>query len=52
MPKYISDGTWFDYGTECKKIVDCENGAGIYEGIRLGSVDQELCQDEEFKIEE
>ena len=52
MHNYISDGTWFDKDTICEKIVDCENGSGIYKGLRLGSVDEELCQDDEFKIEE
>lgn len=35
--KYISDGTWFDEGTECILEDDCSIGvykAGIFSGIR------------------
>lgn len=46
--------TWFDEGTEAKLLTDCGggffNGNGIFEGIRNGKVDEELCGYEEFKI--
>jgi hypothetical protein len=47
--KYISNGTWFDKGTICEKVTDCQNVSGIYKGLRNGEIDEELCQDEEFK---
>ncbi len=47
--KFISDGTWFDKGTEAKLVDDCwwpcfikidgkmvETKSGLFEGIRTG----------------
>lgn len=54
MKKYISDGTWFDKGTEAKIIGepygDEHMVSGLFEGIRNGDIDQEVCLLEEFEI--
>ncbi len=50
MKKYISDGTWFDKGTECELLIDFEYGAGLYRGLRDGHMDEEACANEEFEI--
>jgi len=37
MVRYISDGTWFDKGTECQLVADCSSQdvkMGIFSGIR------------------
>jgi hypothetical protein len=41
MAKYISDGTWFDKGTECILVCDCSTAnikMGIFSGIRTCEV--------------
>ncbi len=54
--KYISDGTWFDEGTECELLIDCEDGdapemhSGLFKGLHNGDVDEELCLFDEFEI--
>ena len=52
--KFISDGTWFDKGTEAKFICfSLERGldsAGLFEGIKDGYTDQESCCFDEFWI--
>ena len=45
--KYLSDGTWFDKGTEAKLIIDMDD-CGLFEGIRFGKIDQEICGIDEF----
>lgn len=46
--------TWFDEGTEAKLLTDCGEwpfkGDGIFEGIRNGEIDEELCGYDEFEI--
>ena len=37
MTRYISDGTWFDKGTECELVEDCSSKdvkMGIFRGMR------------------
>ena len=52
--RYISDGTWFDKGTECVLICDCvicDTGhSGLFSGIRGGKEDEEGCSFDEFTI--
>ena len=54
--KFISDGTWFDEGTEVKFICwsyeadTIKESAGLFEGLRNGNIDQESCPFDEFKI--
>ena len=55
--KYISDGTWFDKGTEAILIDDysLENPKytfGLFFGVKDGKPDEEVCQFEEFEIQE
>lgn len=65
VTRYISDGTWFDEGTECKLVTDCSSGdykAGIFSGIRTSGLrgechpkgekyeDEEYCTFDEFEI--
>lgn len=63
--KFISDGTWFDKGTEafliegtsfdCFSLVDGKmipSKSGLFSGIRLGADDEEVCGFEEFTITE
>jgi hypothetical protein len=63
--KFISNGTWFDKGTEALLIegtsYDCfrlVNGkiipskSGLFSGTRLGNGDEEVCGFEEFAITE
>jgi len=54
--KYISDGTWYDKGTECEllfKITDFVDGtwSGLFRGIRNGGIDEEVCLSDEFILE-
>ena len=64
MIKYISKGTWFDEGEECR-VIHLYDGFGLFEGYRtcqnpksesreLGEkyLDQELCSLDEFEIVE
>lgn len=49
--RYISDGTWFDEGTEALCVTDCRpegQDIGLFEGVRHGEVDQEVCGFDEF----
>lgn len=50
--KYISDGTWFDKGTEAFLFAECENGLGLFSGLRNGQPDEELCSFDEFTTED
>tara|TARA_R110000824_G_scaffold326211_1_gene513149 strand:+ start:255 stop:461 length:207 start_codon:yes stop_codon:yes gene_type:complete len=65
MVRFISDGTWFDKGTECKLVADCSHdgyGAGIFLGIRTAEFnserhpvgekyeDEEYCTFDEFEV--
>ena len=58
MIKYVAKpDNWFDAGTEVKLIDDYSNppgnvleGAGLFEGFRNGSMDQEICLFEEFEV--
>ena len=66
MVKYISDGTWFDKGTECQLVDDCSGDGvkmGIFSGIRTCQnagaeavpvdtkyEDEELCNFDEFEV--
>lgn len=68
MTKYISDGTWFDKGTECELEDDFRPAwnAGIFRGMRtcensaaeagkpVGTKyeDGELCSFDEFEVVE
>ena len=50
---YISDGTWFDKGTEATllfKVTEFEDGdiSGLFKGLRKGEWDEELCLFSEF----
>ena len=54
--KFISDGTWFDKGTEAKLLFKTSEFAdgtwgGLFEGIKDGLVDEEMCASDEFEIE-
>ncbi len=53
--------TWFDEGSEVKLVDDYRNPSGVtrfnpldesglFEGFRLGRIDQEICLFEEFDI--
>ncbi len=58
--KFISDGTWFDEGTEveilaeCGTVYDGETGrptlSVLVAGKRNGELDEELCTMEEFIV--
>lgn len=52
--KFISNGTWFDKGTEAEFICfSCETDnfkAGIFKGLRNGISDEENCIFDEFTI--
>jgi len=58
--KFISDGTWFDKGTEVKILVECgtvyNRDTGIptlsvlAAGFKNGNPDEEMCTMEEFMI--
>ena len=54
MPRYISKGEWFDKGTEAELIDDYRGWnsleAGLFEGVREGKPDQEVCNFDEFDI--
>lgn len=55
--KYISDGTWFDRGTEAEllgAVVDYHDGdmSGLFRGIKDGHFDEEVCLFSEFEEEE
>jgi hypothetical protein len=53
--RYISDGTWFDMGTEAKLLDDYrpDLNAGLFLGIKDGKPDEEICGFDEFEaIEE
>lgn len=42
--------TWFDEGEEVKLIDIIRPGVGLFEGIKNGELDQEVCPFEDFKI--
>ena len=55
--KFISDGTWFDKGTEVEIIVECgtvwsiDNIPTLHvlaRGLKDGNLDEEICCMEEF----
>lgn len=57
--KFISDGTWFDKGTEVKILSECgtvydsdgKPGLNVLAlGLRHGEYDEEMCHIEEFII--
>jgi hypothetical protein len=48
--KYISKGEWFEKGTEAKLLVPIEDDAGLFRGIKDGSIDEEQCMLDEFEI--
>ena len=50
--KYISKGEWFDKGTEAKLISKYRSGWGLFEGIRDGKEDEEICTFDEFDMVE
>ena len=57
--KFISDGTWFDKGTEVTILAECgtvydKDGKPslqvLASGLRNGCLDEEICDMEEFVI--
>ena len=58
--KFISNGTWFDKGTEVEIVAECgtvydgDTGAPTLQvfaaGLRNGSPDEEMCTMEEFYV--
>lgn len=52
MKKFISRGEWFDKGTEAKLLwmvtEEPSDRTGLFEGIRKGEVDEEICGFDEF----
>lgn len=55
MIHYISDGTWFDEGTEATLIDDYRMeglNSGLFVGALLGNIDEEVCGFDEFVIVE
>ena len=49
--RYVSDGTWFDVGTEAELVDDYRVdglNAGLFKGIRGGKLDEEICTFDEF----
>lgn len=53
MAKYISKADeWFDEGTEAELLFITTEDAGLFRGIRNGSIDEEMCLLEEFIITE
>lgn len=58
--KFVSDGTWFDEGTEveilaeCGTVYDGDTGKPTLQvlaaGLRNGSRDEEMCTMEEFYV--
>jgi hypothetical protein len=57
--KFISDGTWFDKGTEVTILAECgtvydKDGKPslqvLASGLRNGDLDEEMCDMEEFII--
>lgn len=54
--KYVSDGTWFNKGTECELLIDCEDGDapethnGLFRGLHEDYIDEEMCLFDEFTI--
>ncbi len=56
--KFISDGTWFDKGTEAEFICPIaeidnepiEEKSGLFKGRRKGFMDEEACMFDEFWI--
>lgn len=47
--RYVSDGTWFDIGTEAFLLVDC-GIHGLFVGLHNGDRDEETCPWEEFVV--
>ena len=47
----VKKDTWFDAGTRAKLIADCrpQINSGVFEGIKDGKLDEELCEFEEFE---
>ena len=50
---YISKGDWFDKGTQVKLIDDYrletnKYGSGLFEGLRNGKPDEEICSFDKF----
>jgi hypothetical protein len=50
--KYISDGTWFDKGTEAKLLYETWPSIGCFRGLRNGEIDEEVCSFDEFEVSE
>lgn len=57
--KFLSNGTWFDKGTEVEILIECgtvyhENGTPtmqvLAKGLRNGDIDEEMCTIDEFYI--
>jgi len=48
--KYISDGTWFDKGSEAELLFETMDGVGLFKGIKDGNLDEEICMFDEFEI--
>lgn len=51
MKRYISDGTWFDKGTEATLIDDYrpQMPSGLFSGLKDGKPDEEICGFDEFQ---
>jgi hypothetical protein len=52
--KYISNGEWFDKGTEAELLflTHDDGTVGLFRGIKDGHIDEEQCFLEEFEITE
>lgn len=61
--RFISNGTWFDKGTEAKLIADCSwpcfveidgkrvsSKSGLFEGIRNKKLERKICAFKGFDI--
>ncbi len=52
--RYVSNGDWFDKGTEAKMLQDepDECGCAVFSGLRNGVEEEEYCPLDEFDVEE
>ena len=51
MKKYIAkEDSWYDTGTECECLVECNDFSGLFKGLKDGHMDEEMCLLDEFKI--
>ena len=51
MKRYFSKGDWFDEGQEVEQLAHLgEWDAGLFRGLKNGTIDEEVCPYDEFII--